>query len=183
VQPGTGPSTGGSQLSVTKDTLENEYYRVRLNGDGDVAGIFDKSVGKELLSALARLAISYDNPKQWPAWNMDWDQEQAAPKTYVGGPAQIRVVEDDPVRVAIEVSRETAGSRFVQTIRLAAGDAGKRVDVSNVIDWNTRESNLKAIFPLLASNEIANYNWDVGTIQRPTAEPKKFEVPSHQWID
>ena len=51
------------------------------------------------------------------------------------------------------------------------------------IDWNTRESNLKATFPLAASNEMATYNWDIGTIQRPTAEPKKFEVPSHQWID
>jgi alpha-mannosidase len=30
---------------------------------------------------------------------------------------------------------------------------------------------------------MASYNWDIGTIQRPTAQPKKFEVPSHQWID
>ncbi len=63
--------------------------------------------GKEMLSAPARLAISYDNPAQWPAWNMDWEQEQAAPKAYVSGPAQIRVVEDGPARVAIEVTRET----------------------------------------------------------------------------
>jgi len=182
VQPGAG-SNVSSQLSVTKDTMENEFYRVRLNEDGDIASIFDKSIGKELLSAPARLAISYDNPKQWPAWNMDWDQEQAAPKAYVSGPAKTRVVENGPVRIAIEVSRETAGSRFVQTIRLSAGDAGKRVEVGNVIDWNTRESNLKATFPLSASNEVATYNWDIGTIQRPTAEPKKFEVPSHQWID
>ena len=114
---------------------------------------------------------------------MDWDQEQAAPKAYVGGPAKIRVVENGPARVAVEVSRETAGSRFVQTIRLSAGDAGKRVEFGNVIDWNTKESNLKATFPLTASNEMATYNWDIGTIERPTREPKKFEVPSHQWID
>ena len=30
---------------------------------------------------------------------------------------------------------------------------------------------------------MATYNWDIGTIERPTAKPKKFEVPSHQWID
>ena len=30
---------------------------------------------------------------------------------------------------------------------------------------------------------MATYNWDIGTIERPSAEPKKFEVPSHQWID
>ncbi len=154
--------------------MENPYYRVKLNADGDVASIFDTTLGRELLSAPARLAISFDNPAQWPAWNMDWEQEQAAPKAFVAGPAKIRVVEDGPVRVAIEVSRETAGSRFVQTISLAAGNAGRRVEFGNVIDWNTRESNLKATFPLTASNHVATYNWDIGTIERATAEPKKF---------
>jgi alpha-mannosidase len=183
VEPATELSASQSGLHVSKDELENEFYRVRLNADGDVSSIFDKKIGRELLSAPARLAISYDNPRQWPAWNMDWDQEQAAPRQYVGGPAQVRVVEDGPVRVSIEVARETAGSRFVQTISLSEGDAGKRVEFKNVIDWNTRESNLKATFPLTASNEVATYNLDIGTIQRPTAAPKKFEVASHQWVD
>ncbi|MFZ0816513.1 MAG: glycoside hydrolase family 38 C-terminal domain-containing protein, partial [Candidatus Sulfotelmatobacter sp.] len=182
VQPDAGEMAAAS-LHVSENSFENQYYRVTLNSDGDVASIFDKLIGKELLAAPARLAISYDNPEHWPAWNMDWDQEQAPPKEYVGGPAKIRVVENGPARVAVEVSRETAGSRFVQTIRLSAGDAGKRVEFANVVDWNTRESNLKATFPLTASNQMATYNWDIGTIERPTAQPKKFEVPSHQWID
>jgi len=101
-------------LQVSDSTLENQYYKVKLDADGDVASIFDKSLGKELLSAPIRLAISYDNPEQWPAWNMDWEQEQAAPKTYVAGPGEGScVVEDGPARVAVEVSRETAGSKFV----------------------------------------------------------------------
>src|ERR1700677_1951586 len=125
VQAGAG-ANASSTLKVSENSLENEYYRVKLNANGDVASIFDKSLHRELLSAPARLAISYDNPQQWPAWNMDWDQEQAAPKAYVGGPPHIRLVEKGPVRVAIEVSRETAGSHFVQTISLSAGDAGKR---------------------------------------------------------
>jgi alpha-mannosidase len=182
VQPGAGAASAAT-LQVSENSLENQYYRVKLNAAGDIESIFDKSISKELLAAPARLAISYDNPEHWPAWNMDWDQEQAAPKTYVNGPAEIRVVENGPARVAVEVSRETAGSKFVQTIRLSAGDAGKRVEFANVIDWNTKESNLKAVFPLAASNQMATYNWDIGTIERPTAEPKKFEVPSHQWID
>ena len=184
VEPGQDAgSVAASSLRVTENELENEYYRVRLNADGDVASIFDKKANREMLRAPARLALSYDNPQQWPAWNMDWMQEQAAPKEYVGGPAKIRVVENGTVRVAVEVSRETAGSRFVQTIRLAAGEAGKRVEFSKAVDWATRARNLKAVFPLTASNEMATYNWDIGTIERPTAQPKKFEVPSHQWID
>ena len=183
VQPDAGVVGAASTLQASEDSLENQYYRVKLNADGDVASIFDKSIGRELLASPARLAISYDNPEHWPAWNMDWEQEQAAPKAYVGGRVRIRVVENGPARVAVEVSRETEGSRFIQTIRLSSGDAGKRVEFGNVIDWNSQESNLKATFPLAASNQMATYNWDIGTIQWSSAEPKKFEVPSHQWID
>jgi alpha-mannosidase len=182
VLPGAG-APDRYRMKVSGNSLENQYYRVKLNADGDVASIFDQSIHRELLAAPARLAISHDNPEHWPAWNMDWDQEQAAPTAYINGPAKVRVVESGPARIAIEVTRETAGSRFVQTIRLSAGDAGRRVEFANAIDWNTRESNLKATFPLSASNQMATYNWDIGTIERPTAQPKKFEVPSHQWID
>jgi alpha-mannosidase len=182
VLPGAA-NASASELHVSSNELENTYYKITLNADGDVSSIFDKQANRELLAAPARLALSYDNPAQWPAWNMDWEQEQAKPRGYVSGTATVRIVEDGPVRVAIEVTRETAGSRFVQTVQLSAGDPGKRVEFGNVIDWNTRETNLKATFPLTASNEMASYNWDIGTIQRPTAQPKKFEVPSHQWID
>src|SRR5208282_2821131 len=135
VRPGAAAGLA-SALQVSENSLENQYYRVQLNQDGDVASVFDKSIGRELLAGPVRLAISYDNPEQWPAWNMDWDQEQAAPKAFVGGPVRIRVVENGPVRVAVEVARETAGSRFLQTIQLSVGDAGKRVEFQNVIDWN-----------------------------------------------
>ena len=95
----------------------------------------------------------------------------------------MRIREDGPVRVAVEVTRETAGSKFVQTVTLAAGGAGEHVEIGNAIDWNTRASNLKAVFRLTASNQMATYNMGLGTIQRPNAQPKKFEVPTHQWID
>ena len=121
------PAAASSTLTVSESSLENQRYRVTIDSHGDVSSIFDKSLGRELLSAPARLAISYDNPAQWPAWNMDWDQEQAAPRSYVGGAVKVRVVENGPVRVAVEITRETEGSKFVQTISLAAGDAGNRV--------------------------------------------------------
>ena len=175
--------TRSSTLKVTDSSLENARYRVKLNPDGDVSSIYDKSLNKELLSAPIRLAISNDSPKVYPAWNMDFDQEQAAPRAYVGGPAHIRIKENGPVRVSLEVTRETEGSKFVQTVSLAAGDAGNRVEFGNAIDWKTLSANLKATFPLSASNENATYNWDIGTIQRPNANERQFEVASHRWID
>ena len=172
-----------SLLSVTPSSLENARYRVTVNKNGDVSSIFDKLLNRELLTAPLRFALSNDSPQEYPAWNMDFDQEQALPRAYVSGPAKIRIAEHGPARVALEIARETKGSSFTQTIRLSAGDAGNRVEFGNVIDWRTLDANLKATFALTASNQNATYNWDVGTILRPTANQRQFEVASHRWID
>jgi alpha-mannosidase len=179
----TGGRGGGAAAGAAPTSLENDRYRVTLDNNGDVSSIFDKAVDRELLSAPIRLAISNDHPSQWPAWNMDFDQEQAPPRTFVRGGAA-RIKENGAARVTLEVTRSnTEGSHFVQTVSLSAGDAGNRVEFGEVIDWKTLYSNLKATFPLAASNEDATYNWGLGTVRRPNAAERQFEVASHQWID
>jgi alpha-mannosidase len=176
-------SNSPGELKASESSLENQRYRVMIDKNGDVSSIFDKRINRELLSAPMRLAISTDNPRQWPAWNMDFEDEQRPPRAFVGGSVKIRVVENGAARVAVEVERETEDSKFVQTISLSAGDGGNRVEFRNAIDWKTKQANLKATFPLSATNKMATYNWDIGTVQRPNAEERQFEVASHQWID
>ena len=172
-----------SELKVSASSLENRRYRVTLDQNGDVSSIFDKAIGKELLSAPIRLAISRDVPSAYPAWNMDFKDEQTPPRAFVSSPARVRVTESGPVRVSVEVSRQAEDSTFVQTVSLSAGDAGNRVEFTDSIDWRTLSGNLKAVFPLAASNDDATYNLGVGVIQRPTEQPKQFEVGTHNWID
>ena len=178
-----GQAPAASELKVQSRMAENARYRVTLNEAGDIASVYDKQLQRELLSAPARLAFQQEKPARWPAWNMDWADRQKLPRAYVSGPAAIRVSEDGPVRVALEVIRESEGSRFVQTIRLAAGAAGDRVEITNLVDWKTSEASLKATFPLSAANPLATYNQDLGTIQRGNNDPKKYEVPTHGWMD
>jgi len=176
-------SPAPTHLSVTDSTLENARYRVRVNANGDIAGVYDKVLRRELLAAPARLAFQHEKPTQWPAWNMDWADQRLPPRGFVEGPARVSVVERGPARVAIRIERAADSSRFVQTLRLAAGDAGNRLEVANAIDWRTAETALKATFPLAAANPVATYNWEVGTIARGTNDSTKYEVPSHQWFD
>ena len=170
-------------LKVSHTGLENARYRVRLDGNGDIASVYDKKAGREMLSGAARLAFLHENPSAFPAWNMDWDDQKQPPRGYVDGPATVRVVENGPARVALSVTREANGSKFVQTIRLSPGTAGERVEIANNIDWRSQECALKAILPLTVSNPLATYNWELGTIQRGNDDPKKYEVPSHRWFD
>ena len=39
-----------------------------------------------------RLAVSKDAPKEWPAWNMDYEDQMREPRAYVHGPATIAQV-------------------------------------------------------------------------------------------
>lgn len=183
VQPATSIAYQPAILKISDSYLENARYQIKVDQNGDVSSIFDKSVGKELISAPLRLALQTEHPHDWPAWNMDWEDQNKPPRSFVAGPAKIRIAENGPVRVALEVARDAEGSHFVQTIRLSAGDAGNRVEFGNVIDWKTSAAALKATFALTALNLYATYNWDVGTIQRSNNNEKKFEVPSHQWFD
>lgn len=182
VRPAAHPAANHA-LRVSDHSLENQRYRVLLNANGDVSSIYDKKLRRELLSAPLRLAISTDIPRNYPAWNMDFAQEQAAPRAYVSGPAKIRISENGPARVSVEVTRQTEGSRFVQTVSLAAGDAGNRVDLQDAIDWKIADSNLRAAFPLSASNPKATYSWDIGTVERGNSQPRMYEMASHRWID
>ena len=183
VLPADAAAPAASELQVSESSLENARYRLAIDADGDVSSIYDKSLKRELLSAPIRLALQTEHPYDWPAWNMDWADQQKPPRAYVSGPATVRVIETGPVRVAVEVTRETEDSKYTQTVSLAAGDAGNRVEFGNAIDWKTKEAALKATFPLTASNPMATYNWGLGTVERSTNDPLKFEVGAHQWFD
>jgi alpha-mannosidase len=86
----TAPAAPAGTLKVTESSLENSRYRLRVDANGDIASLFDKTVGKELLSGPARLALHTEKPFDWPAWNMDWADRQKPARAHVHAPAQTR---------------------------------------------------------------------------------------------
>lgn len=165
------------------NSLENGRYRVIVNDDGDIASIYDKAAERELLRSPVQLQMLRDAPTYWPEWEINYDDISAKPFTCVSGPASISVTESGPVRAALEVARTTNGSTIVQTIRLAAGDAGDRVEVEIRVDWRSPRTLLKAAFPLTVANEKATYDLGLGTVQRGNNRAELYEVPAQQWAD
>lgn len=182
LRPETNPNLS-SDLAVTANSLENARYRISLNANGDIASIFDKSLKRELLSAPMRLSINPENPAQYPAWNMDWDDRQKPARAYVEGPAQIKIIEAGPARVALEVKRMAENGVYTQQIRLAAGSAGDRVEILNHIDWRSFAASLRASFPLTAANPNASFDDKVGVVMRDNDKSNRFEMPLQQWMD
>jgi alpha-mannosidase len=175
----TVPASAG-KLTVTPSSLENARYSVKIDANGDIASVFDREANHELLSAPVRLEMRDDPSPDKPAWRILYTTVTAPVREYVAKP-QIRVVENGPVRVAIEVSRVAAGSTIVQRVSLTQD--GDRVNVENEIDWKSPNTLLKAAFPLAASNPKATYDLGLGTIARPNNTPAAYEVPGQQWAD
>jgi alpha-mannosidase len=171
------------KVSAGSNYLENLRFRVTLNFDGDVASIFDKKNNREALRSPMRLAFLHENPAQYPAWNMDWNDRKKPPVGYVQGPAEIQVIEQGPVQGALQITRYARGSKFVQIVRLAAGGAGDHIEIETHVDWQTQQSSLKAVFPLTVSNPNAVYESQTAAVVRGNNDAKKFEVPQQQWLD
>lgn len=183
VRPVEKTSFFNTSLGSGPNFIENEYYKVVINPQGDISSIIDKKQNKEILSAPARLEFRKEHPRHWPAWNMDWSDRNKPPDGFVDGPAKISFVENGPVRVSLRIERSARNSGFLQFIRLTTGEAGKRIEIKNTVEWQSKGVSLKASFPLMASNPVATYNLGLGTIERTTNNEKKYEVPSREWFD
>ena len=175
--------TPKTNLSVENNTLENPYYKVTIGSDGDIISIYSKQAKKELLSSPSKLEFRHEEPTIYPAWNMDWKDRKQPAVGYMDQSASMRIIERGPVRVAIEVKRKGMNSTITQIISLAAGEAGKRLEVDNKVDWQSTGVSLKATFPLTVNNPDATYNLGVGTIERGNDDSLKYEVPAKEWFD
>jgi alpha-mannosidase len=182
VRSSSKPCAETLDLRVENSVLENAFYRVTVNPQGDIASVYDKQAEREMLTGPARLEFHRGTPASWPAWNMDWEDRQYPATGFVDGPVDIRIVEKGPVRAAIEVTRKANNSFFTQRICLAAGEAGRRVEIFNDVDWQSSACVLKAAFPLTVSNPVAVYNQGLGVIERQNNHPKQFEMLSREWF-
>ncbi len=172
-----------STLKVTDRTLENEYYRLAVDNNGDVFTILDKTAGHEMLAAPIQYQFLFNKPKQWPAWEIQYEDLQLPPQVRFVGTPEFKVIDQSPARVGLEIDRKTEKSKFKLIIWLAAGEAGNKVEFENVIDWYERETLLKAAFHFSFPNDSVTYDLGLGTIKRGLNTPKKYEVPGQQWAD
>lgn len=178
---GNGQSKMG--LSVGDHSLENGFYRIKIAANGDIESIFDKKLSRELLSQPAQLEMLREKPEEWPSWNMDWKDRLQQPVGLMNNNATVSILENGPVRVSLLIKRDGMNSSVEQVISLAAGQAGRRIEVANKVDWQSKEVSLKASFPLTVANKVATYNLGVGTLKRSSNDSLKYEVPSKEWFD
>ena len=174
-------STVTTKLFASIQMLENEKYRVVFNSNGDISSIFDKELKKEILQKPIITGIfDYNGSKDWPAWELNFDELNRKPqnKTKI---KTIKVIENGPCRVALEIVKTFGDSTFTSIVALSKG--GKTVEVYTETEWRSKRHLAKEVFTFTACNPVATYDLGLGAIKRGNMNDKLFEAPAQKWAD
>jgi alpha-mannosidase len=187
VQPQASSPGKGQSLKITETALENEFLKITLNASGEIAELWDK-VAKRVVNApgqpLNALRTFQDLPDNWEAWDIN-PEYQNRPISLFQFKSR-RIIEQGPVRVAVEQVYESENSKIVQTLALSPGQPF--VAVHTWVDWHETRTLLKALFPVDILSNRATYEIQFGSIERPTHrstswDAAKFEACGQRWID
>lgn len=182
-----GPESRAGELIAKRTSLQNAELRIELDDAGEIASLYDLKHERELIAPGARgnrLVAYEDRPLAWEAWDIDIFYEE---KPY---PVQVvsdwRVVEEGPVRAAIEITRKLGSSTIRQ--RICLWRASRRIDFVTEVDWQERQTLLRALFPLRLNAARATCEIQFGAVERPTHrntswDVARFEVCAHRWVD
>jgi alpha-mannosidase len=178
-----------SDLRVHGLTLENAALRVVIDAKtGCITSLYDKTSGFETLAPNTcgnELQAFHDLPKDYDAWNIDPGTLDKPPVLLTQADS-VQLIDNNPMRAVVRVTRHWDQSKFVQNIILETGS--DQAVVTNDMDWHETHILLKAAFTLSATSPLATYEIPFGTIQRPTTrdnswEKARFEVPAQRWAD
>lgn len=178
------PDTANS-VRVSEREMENAFYRISLDENGVITGIFDKRNSRQALAGNSNLLkVFEDKPACESAWNIDLEYQN---KCWVLDRAKsVKVMEADCVKGRLRVVREFNRSVITQDIVLYRDI--DRIDFQTHVDWNESEKMLKAEFDVDVLSSKAAYEIQFAAIERTTHnntsfDRTKFEVPAHKWAD
>ena len=178
VRPADAPSALRTGLEISVDGLRNSRYQVKIDANGDIAGLFDTQVKAELLTSPAWIELLEDVSHDSPAWEITHRAVTTPPRGYLDHPT-VRIAENGPARVSLEITRRIGDSTWIQYVRLTP-DA-RSVEIENHLDWKGQNTLAKAAFHTIATNPKAVFDLDLGVIERGNVADNLWEVPAHQW--
>lgn len=182
IRESNSPCAVNSEITIGNNTLENSKYIVKLNDNGDIASIVDKTLNnKEILKAPVEIGLfNYTGSWDWPAWEMNFDEANKKPDRK---PTLVKIeeLENGVARVAYKVTQKDDRSTFTNIIALT--DGGETVEVYSEIEWHSLQTMAKNVFSFTADNEKALYDLGLGAIERGNMTKQLYEVPAQKWAD
>jgi alpha-mannosidase len=158
-----------SPIRISRREIENQNLRLRVDGDGSLASVYDKIYGREILADRGnQLWLFTDIPRQFDAWDIDLSYPDEGLEVVAEGEPEI--VEQGPLRAALRVVRRHDTIEIVQDYRLATHS--RVLEICTRVRWRGRRRFMRALFPFYIRNH-RNTPWDQA----------RFEMPAHRWVD
>ncbi|SHF19135.1 alpha-mannosidase [Marinitoga hydrogenitolerans DSM 16785] len=175
------------QVIVKKDRIENKYYRIKLNKNGQITSIYDKEVQREILpvgSVANVFQVFEDRPMRFDAWDIDIYHLE---KEYiVNDLIEMEIEESGPDRGVIKFKWNFLDSTIEQ--RMIVYSDKRRIDFKTDVDWHQHQILLKVAFPVDIRTTKATYEIQFGNVERPTHwntswDYARFETVAQKWAD
>lgn len=161
-------------LTVTETTLENDWTRLTLDSaTGAIVSLFDKTSGKELISAPCRARVMDESHADtWAHAVFRFDKEVGAFDNAV-----IRMAENGSVLGALEVKTSFGKSTLQQKFVMYRDRPG--VYVEHYVFWNEQHKMLKLCFPVNVNAGVPTSSIPYGFMDR---KPDGREYPMQHWV-
>lgn len=175
------------RLKASNRRLENDEWSVRFDSNGNITSIQtmdDEPVEFIEPGKLANLfQLLDDRPLFWDAWDTDAYAQETAVDLVKS--ESFEVVENGPVRVAVELTKTFGKSTIKQRISLGP-TPGIRFDTW--VDWHEDHKFLKVAFPFHVNASRATFEIQFGHVERATHrntswDVARFEVCAQKWAD
>ncbi|KRF10258.1 hypothetical protein ASG89_01620 [Paenibacillus sp. Soil766] len=173
--------------SIAADRIETPFYSIRLNKNGQIASLYDKQAGRELLKPgepANVLQVFEDKPMKHDAWDIDiYYQEKM---TIVDDLKELTILEAGPLRGVLKLVYSYHNSTIEQLLTVYRNHP--RIDFKTRANWNEHQQLLKTAFPVEIRSTKATYEIQFGNVERPTHwntswDYARFESVAQRWVD
>jgi len=189
IRPGSGGDDDGSSLQRDRErVLENDHARYTFDEHGQLAGLFDKKLGLDLMTPAMRGNRLVMHSDQCVFENDAWDVEIE----YENQPQHVATLDGEierivgPARQTLVMSLSLPDARITQRVHLGTHSA--RLDFETLVDWNPRHKMLRVYFDVDIHSDTASYEVQFGHVRRPTHrntawDYARYEVCGHGYAD
>ncbi|MGP3778323.1 alpha-mannosidase [Halanaerobium saccharolyticum] len=174
------------KVEAEKNQLENRYYRIKLNQQGQIISLYDRQFQRELIPAgkKANLLQAFeDRPMRFNAWDIDIYYQE---KEYSIDKLEELEIEKMSDRIVARLKWKFLDSTISQQLVIYANQ--RRLDFKTDVDWQEEQILLKTAFPVDLRSTKATYEIQFGNVERNTHwntswDYAKFETVGHKWAD
>jgi len=179
--------SNANRIFLTPHKLENQFYEIMLNDEGEIISLMDKRHNRQVIKEDERANVFQafeDKPHNWDAWDINIYYQEKMWSVHEDVTICIEELTDEKGTLCI--SRKFGKSTIRQYMTIFSHI--DRIDFHTFIDWKETHVLLKVAFPVDIVATEATYDIQFGNIKRPTHwntswDMAKFEVCGHKWAD